>query len=43
MPTLTEATIRTYTSQQSFERGCECYRLGAIYNTIKQEKAFLRK
>ena len=36
MPSLNEATIRTYTSQQSFERGREYYHLGAIYNTIHQ-------
>ncbi|MBT3391169.1 MAG: SWIM zinc finger domain-containing protein [Chloroflexi bacterium] len=36
MPSLTEATIRSHASEQSFERGREYYRSGAIYNTIRQ-------
>ena len=36
MPTLTEATIRSHASEQSFELGREYYRSGAIYNTIRQ-------
>ncbi len=36
MLTLTESTIRSYATEQSFERGREYYRSGAIYNTIRQ-------
>ena len=36
MPTLTESIIRTFATEQSFERGREYYRSGAIYNTIRQ-------
>ena len=41
MTTLTENTIRSYTSEQSFERGLEYYRSGAIYNAIRQGNALL--
>jgi len=35
MTTLTESTIRTHTSEQSFEHGLEYYRSGTIYNAIR--------
>jgi len=36
MTTLTESTIRSFASEQSFERGREYYHSGAIYNTYRQ-------
>jgi uncharacterized Zn finger protein len=41
MTTLTESTLRSYASEQSFERGREYYRSGAIYNTIRQANTLL--
>lgn len=41
MTTLTESTIRSYTSDQSFERGREYYHSGAIYNAIRQGNTLL--
>jgi len=41
MTTLTESAIRSYASEQSFERGREYYLSGAIYNTIRQGNTLL--
>ena len=41
MTTPTESTIRSYTSDQSFERGREYYHSGAIYNAIRQGNILL--
>lgn len=41
MTTLTESTIRSYASEQSFERGREYYHSGAIYNTFRQGNILL--
>jgi uncharacterized Zn finger protein len=41
MTNLTESTLRTYASAQSFERGLSYYRSGAIYNTIRQGNLLL--
>jgi hypothetical protein len=41
MTTLTESTIRSLASEQSFERGREYYHSGAIYNTIRQGNTLL--
>jgi uncharacterized Zn finger protein len=38
---LTEAMIRSESSAQSFERGLEYYRAGAIFNTIRQGNILL--
>ena len=41
MTTLTESSIRSFASEQSFERGREYYHSGAIYNTIRQGNTLL--
>ena len=41
MTTLTEDTLRSTTSAQSFERGLEYYHSGAVYNTIRQGDTLL--
>jgi hypothetical protein len=41
MTTLTETILRTYASEQSFERGREYYHSGAIYNAIRQGNTLL--
>ena len=41
MTTLTEGTLRSTTSAQSFERGLEYYHSGAVYNTIRQGDTLL--
>jgi uncharacterized Zn finger protein len=41
MTTLTENTIRSYTSSQSFARGLEYYQAGAIDNTFRQGNTLL--
>jgi len=41
MAALTESTIRSYASTQSFERGREYYHSGAIYNTFRQGETLL--
>lgn len=41
MTTLTESTIRSFASEQSFERGREYYYSGSIYNTVRQGNTLL--
>ncbi len=41
MTTLTESTIRSFASEQSFERGREYYHSGSIYNTVRQGNTLL--
>ena len=41
MTTLTESTIRSFASEQSFERGREYYHSGSIYNTVQQGNTLL--
>jgi uncharacterized Zn finger protein len=41
MTTLTESAIRSYASDQSFERGREYYQSGAIYNAVRQGNTLL--
>jgi uncharacterized Zn finger protein len=41
MNTLTEDMIRSYTSDQSFERGHEYYHSGTIYNAIREGNTLL--
>ncbi|MBN1449390.1 MAG: SWIM zinc finger family protein [Anaerolineales bacterium] len=41
MTTLTESTIRSFASEQSFERGHEYYHSGSIYNTVRQGNTLL--
>lgn len=41
MTTLTEDTLRSTASAQSFERGLEYYHSGAVYNTIRQGDTLL--
>lgn len=41
MFTLTEDIVRTYTTPQSFERGREIYRSGALHHAIRDGNILL--